>query len=120
MNKFAIIFVMVSLSLLVSLSCNIYLYLENSSFKNQFNNFLETKEFNEKVIAFNKIFVDKVLVEESQVSYEDRIKLENAVIATQDTEIIDQWHSFLNAKSEAEAQQETKKLLFLFANKLEY
>jgi len=120
MKKTTALYIVVIFLFITSLVCNIYFYLKYITVREQCNNFSETKDFNEKVIFFNKIFVEKVLIKSEQVSYEDRIKLENAVIATQDEELINQWHSFLNSKTEAEAQEQTKQLLWLFATKIIY
>lgn len=120
MKKIIVFYIVIILLFAASLACNIYFYSEYKSIKKQYNDFLDIKKFNEKVIFFNKIFVEKVLIKSEQVSYEDRIKLENAVIATEDDELINQWHSFLNSKTEAEAQEQTKRLLFLFATKIIY
>ncbi len=120
MKKITALYIAIVLIFIASLVCNVYFYSEYRSAKKRYDDFSKIKEFNEKVIFFNKIFVEKVLIKSEQVSYEDRIKLENAVIATEDDELINQWHSFLNSKTEAEAQEQTKRLLFLFATKIIY
>ncbi len=75
---------------------------------------------NKKIANFNKLFVSNVLQTKGEVSYEDRLKLENAAMETQDKEMIDGWHDFLDSKTEAQAQENTKKLLNMGANKIVY
>jgi len=117
MKKLTIILITI---ILVLTAGNAYFYFKYFPLKAQFDNLSKTKQINGKIATFNKLFVDKVLIEQGEVSYEDRLKLENAVIDTQDEEIINEWHAFLNSKTEADAQKETKKLLYLFANKVIY
>jgi len=117
MNKLTIILITI---ILVLTAGNAYFYFKYSPLQNQIDSLTKTKQLNEKIVTFNKLFVDKVLIEQGEVSYEDRLKLENAVIDTQDEEIINEWHAFLNSKTESDAQKETKKLLYLFANKMIY
>jgi len=106
--------------ILILLGSNAYFCYKYFPLKKQFDSLSTTKQINAKIVDFNKLFVDKVLIESGEVSYEDRLKLENAVVATQDEEITNEWHSFLNSKTEADAQAGTKKLLYLFANKIVY
>lgn len=120
MKKITAFYIVIICLFIASLFCSVYFYLEYRDVKKEYDNFSKIKEFNKKVIFFNKIFVEKVLIKSDQVSYEDRIKLENAVIATEDEELISQWHSFLNSKTEAEAQEQTKQLLLLFVTKITY
>jgi flagellar basal body-associated protein FliL len=98
----------------------VYFYFQYSDLKNKYNVFLEIDRINEKIVIFNKLFVGKILMAEGEVSYDDRLKLENAANDTQDEEIINEWHYFLNSKTEEEAQERTKNLLNLFINKIIY
>ena len=110
-----IILIVIILALLAG---NVYRYLQYSSVKEQLDNVSKNNQVNTKIVAFGKLFVEKVLVDVGEVSYEDRLKLENAVVDTQDQDIIDEWHAFLNSKTEADAQVGTKNLLSLFINKI--
>lgn len=76
--------------------------------------------FNKKLADFQKLFINKILEKQGEISYEERLDLEVAVTDTKDAEVIAQWHKFLDSKTEAEAQENVKELLKLFANKIIY
>ncbi|MBU2109851.1 hypothetical protein KKB71_02800 [Patescibacteria group bacterium] len=79
---------------------------------------LETQKTNEKVLEFTKLFIDKVLKAETEVDFETRLKLENAVRNLNDEEILSQWQKFTESKTEAEAQKQVKNLLEVLVNKI--
>lgn len=79
---------------------------------------LETQKTNEKVLDFTKIFIGKVLKAETEVDFETRLKLENAVRNLNDGEILAQWQKFAGSKTEVQAQEEVKNLLEMLANKI--
>lgn len=117
MRKSAIISIIIIIGLLASTA---YFGFKYFSAQNQLDKIFSVNRINAKIVAFNKLFVDNVLKNERDVSYENRVRLENAAVETQDKEIIDAWHSFLDSKTEAEAQEGTKNLLGLFAEKIIY
>ena len=79
---------------------------------------LKNQQTNAKVISFAKLFIEKVLKAQGEVSFEERLKLENAVRDLNDPEILAQWEKFTGSKTEADAQQEVKNLLSLLVNKI--
>lgn len=83
-------------------------------------NLLRTYQYNDKILNFSKLFVNKVLANTGEVSFEDRLALENAVRDINSKPIFDQWQKFVNATSEVEAQVELKNLLELVINKVNY
>lgn len=117
MRKSAVILIIIIISLLAG---NGYFGFKYFSAQEQLEKILNINRINAKIVAFNKLFVDNVLKNERDVSYENRVRLENAAVETQDKEIIDAWHSFLDSKTEAEAQEGTKNLLTLFVEKIIY
>lgn len=76
------------------------------------------QQTNTDVIAFLKLFVDNVLMSPEPVSFEERLKIENAVRAIKDQKILDQWQKFVNSKSADEVQKEAKTLLQLLIAKM--
>ena len=74
---------------------------------------------NEKVLAFTKLFIEKVLATETEVDFETRLQLENAVRAIGDDQILIQWKRFSESASEQEAQVEVKNLLSELIRKIE-
>lgn len=79
---------------------------------------LKTQQINEKTLDFTKLFVAKVLKAETEVDFETRLKLENAVRNLNDEEILSQWQRFTESKTEADAQTEVKNLLEILVSKI--
>lgn len=81
---------------------------------------LKNQRNNEKIINFARLFIDKVLKAEKEISFEDRLKLENDVRDLDDNEVLTQWEKFIASKTETDAQQEVKNLLELLLKKIPY
>lgn len=79
---------------------------------------LKTYQYNEQILTFTKMFISRVLKASGEVSFEDRLQLENIVRDINNKEIFDQWQKFVNAKTALEAQIEVKNLLELLANSI--
>ncbi len=79
---------------------------------------LENQKTNEKVLDFTKLFIEKILKAETEVDFETRLKLENAIRNLDDKEVLEQWNKFVNSKNEGEAQSQVKNLLELLINKI--
>ena len=76
-------------------------------------------EVNEKVLNFASLFVKKVLQADTEVDFETRLSLENAVRDLKDEEIMREWQDFTGSKTEADAQDSVKKLLGILINKIQ-
>jgi hypothetical protein len=81
-------------------------------------NTVKTLQYDQKVLDFTKLFIAKVLKADGDVSFDDRLQLENSVRSINDNTIFDQWQKFINAKTPLEAQIEVKNLLEMLANKI--
>ena len=81
-------------------------------------NIESAKQFNAKVINFTKLFITKVLKAQNEVSFEERLTLENAVREIDDKEILTHWEEFVASKTEVDAQQNVKDLLEILLNKI--
>ncbi|PIT89132.1 MAG: hypothetical protein COU27_01950 [Candidatus Levybacteria bacterium CG10_big_fil_rev_8_21_14_0_10_36_7] len=79
---------------------------------------LARRDFNKKVFNFSSLFVNEVLRAESEVDFDTRLKLENAVRDLGDQEILDQWNAFTNSQTAEESQEEVKSLLGLLMEKV--
>ncbi len=79
---------------------------------------LETQKLNERVLDFAKLFIEKVLKAKTEVDFETRLKLENAVRDLNDEEILTQWQKFVDSKTESEAQDQVKNLMEMLVNKI--
>ena len=73
-------------------------------------------EHGQKVLAFQKLFVDKILGTEGTVDYETRLALEQAVGKTDDDAVIAAWNSFIAVKTESEGQNKVIELLSVLAD----
>lgn len=81
---------------------------------------LSIKQTNDKVISFLKLFVQKVLKSGDEVSFEDRVRLENVVKELDDQEILFNWERFTKSTSEVQIQQRVKDLMETLVKKIYY
>lgn len=65
---------------------------------------------------FLKLFVDVVLNSGGEVSFDDRVKLENDVRQLGDPQVTAQWEAFVGSSDPEAAQEEAVKLMRLLAN----
>lgn len=79
---------------------------------------LDAQKTNGKVLAFTKLFLEKVLEARTEVSFEERLRLENAARDIGDAQILAQWQKFTASTTEATAQEEVKNLLVLLVGKI--
>ena len=110
---------MIIISLLVAVS----VYLATMYFLNrqellQAQQQLKIQQSNDKVLVFAKLFVDKVLLGKGTVSFDDRLKLENAVRDINDPEIFSKWQEFTESKTDNESQVTVGNLLKLLFTKI--
>jgi hypothetical protein len=69
-------------------------------------------------LDFTKLFIAKVLKADGEVSFDDRLQLENSVRDINDKTIFDQWQKLINAKTALDAQIEVKNLLEMLVDKI--
>jgi len=86
----------------------------------QVNETVKAQQVNEKTLAFANLFIDKVLSGQTEVSFEDRLQLENSVRDLNDQEVFDQWQVFVKSGVGNEGQQNLTKLLKLLITKISY
>ena len=110
---FLIIIALVAVVIILS----VQLYISNQSLATA-SNTVKTFEYDQKVLNFSKLFITKVLKADGEVSFDDRLLLENSVRSIDDKSIFDQWQKFVNAKSSLEAQIEVKNLLEMLVDKI--
>lgn len=79
---------------------------------------LETQKTNEDILDFTGLFIEKILKAETEVDFETRLDLENAVRNLNDQEILIQWQKFTDSKTETSAQKEVKNLLEMLIKKI--
>jgi len=81
---------------------------------------IQTQNGNAKIASFLNLFIEKVLQSSADISFEDRLKLENAVRDLNDSEILSLWETFTQATTADEVQADCKNLLQALAKKLKY
>ena len=79
---------------------------------------IQKHEFNRDVIGFLNLFIEKVLKAQGEVSFGDRLELENSVRSLEDQEILNSWEAFSDSATEVEAQKNVKDLLQILAQKI--
>jgi len=81
---------------------------------------IKIQQNNAKIISFLDLFIQKVLKSDKEISFEDRLKLENAIRAINDTELLSKWEQFTGGTNEAQIQQGVKDLLEALVKKISY
>lgn len=81
---------------------------------------VKEQQINVKVISFTSLFIEKVLKAEGEVSFEDRLSLENSVRELEDEEILNLWQRFVDSETEDGAQAGVKDLLEILIAKISY
>jgi len=118
MNKSKILLIFIVLILLAG---NVFWGVKYFSIVKEFRQTqvaLDAQVTNEKILDFTKLFIEKVLKSETEVDFETRLKLENAVRILDDEQIFLQWQKFVESQTEADAQTEVKNLLEILINKI--
>lgn len=106
---------------LILLTGNVFFGLKYSIAQKELNitqTALESQKTNEKVLDFTNLFIEKVLKAETEVDFETRLKLENAIRNLDNEEILAQWQKFTESETEADAQTEVKNLLEMLVSKI--
>jgi len=117
MNKQSIALIII----LILVVGNIFLgfkYFSVTKELRQAQNALQVQVINDEVLDFAKLFIGEVLKAETEVDFETRLKLENAVRNLDDEEVFKQWTRFVESKTENEAQTAVKNLLDILVNKI--
>jgi Na+-transporting NADH:ubiquinone oxidoreductase subunit NqrC len=81
---------------------------------------IKSQQLNKGALSFLNLFIEKVLDSDTEVSFNDRLKLENAIRDLKDKELLAQWEKFTNSTTQNQVQQEAKNLLDLLAKKISY
>lgn len=75
-------------------------------------------QVNKNILSFQKLFVDKVLKADGVVDYDTRRLLDQSVGSTNNKPVIDAWNAFIDAKTEADAQNKVRDLLSIMADQI--
>lgn len=117
MNNLKILWTVIVL-LLIS---NIFFVWQLFSYRSN-NIILQSKiseqQANNKIMSFTKSFITKVLNSSGDVSFEDRLQLENLTKEINDAEVSSAWKSFTESKTSADVEKNFYNLLQILLNKI--
>jgi len=116
-KKLLIITLVISILLLGNVYLGVRCFWENQQYQ-LLQKQLKTQQDSKKIISFLDLFIEKVLKADSEVSFEDRLKLENSVRDLGDEDVLAQWEKFIGSTSEEQVQSEVKNLLSLLVKKM--
>lgn len=115
MNKSIVI---VSIVLIISIGLNIFLGFSLYGANKKYQQLEQSINLNAKIVTFASLFIEKVLKANGEISFEDRLMIENAVRDAKDQEIFDQWQKFVGAQTLADGKGHLYDLLLMIVNKL--
>jgi len=118
-KKKIIIVIIIALLVLGNIGFGIGYFLqkaENQKIKEELGN----QQMNVKIINFSNLFIEKVLKAKNEVSFEDRLKLENSVRDLSDPTILTLWEKFTESQTQDDAQEAVKNLLDVLIKKISY
>lgn len=73
---------------------------------------------NKNVLSFTKMFIKQVIKSDKEVDFDTRLQLENSVRSIKDNDVMYKWKSFIDSKTEVEAQDNVKNLLEVLIDKI--
>src|SRR3989338_9632924 len=85
---------------------------------NKLDNITLAIDDSRKTASFLALFVEKVLKAESEVSFEDRLKLENDVRGLNDDQVFKEWKKFIESRNAEDAQSNLKDFISIIVNKI--
>lgn len=115
MNRFKIFVIILFLLLIVSNIFFVFKYFVNTK---KIQEIEQRQQINRDVLSFTKLFVDKILMGNKEVSFEDRLELENSIRALKDKEAFDSWDKFTKAKDQGDIQHNFYDLFSLLLTKI--
>lgn len=92
------------------------LFYKNNNVKLQYE--ITEQQKNNAIMSFTKSFITKVLNSTGDVSFEDRLQLENMANEINDTEISNAWKSFTESKTSKDVENNFYNLLKILLNKI--
>jgi hypothetical protein len=92
-------------------------YTSASARANTAESALSKTQSNGKILDFTSLFIDKVLQSNAEISFDDRLVMENAVRDLKDPEISAEWQKFVKSSDEKSAQIEVTNLLKMLVEK---
>jgi len=117
LNRTKISIVVIIILLII---CNIFLVYKYRVSQRALEAITSQQEINTQVLSFTQLFMAKVLQGAQEVSFDDRLQLENAVRVLNDQAIFTAWQTFTRAKDSAEVQRDFYALFDLLLQKIQF
>lgn len=117
-RKKAFILAIILLLLAGNIIFGVGFFLEREEIKKMQED-LKSQQLNVKIINFSNLFIEKVLKAKTEVSFEDRLKLENTVRDLDDPVVLDLWEKFTESSTQDQAQESVKNLLDALIKKID-
>lgn len=108
----------VILALIIGNAFTGFLYFQTKAELSRAQNAAIQNQAESKSLNFLEMLIAKVLQNEGEVSFDDRLLLENAVREIKDPLILSEWTKFSNSETEDEAQAAMKNLFSLLAKNI--
>lgn len=77
------------------------------------------QETNKDILAFTLLFMNKVLQNSQEISFDDRLQLETSVRSLNDADIYDSWKNFTKATNSSDVQKNFYNLFTVLLKKIE-
>ncbi len=106
----------ITILLIMSLIVNLILVTSNRKIERNYRDSIKTNQKISSVLNFQKIFVDKILNSKGEVKYEDRKEIDRLASNTNNQNLINSWNDFVLAKTEYEAQNKVREILYIIAD----
>lgn len=115
MNRLKVLIIILFTSLVIS---NVFFAVKYFVVIKEMDAVEQKQQINSDVLSFTKLFVDKVLRGNKEVSFEDRLQLENSIRALKDKEAFACWEKFTKATDQTEVQSNFYELFSLLLGKI--
>ena len=116
-TKRIIIYAVVAAVLIAITLLSVKLYLYSNEIV-RLQKIEQSRAVNTKILNFTKLFIEKVLASKTEVDFESRLKLENAIRDINDSELFDQWTKFSQSKESGDAQTNVVILLQMLVSRI--
>ncbi len=108
------ILVIFAILFFISVGFNVWLGYQLSLAVNAY----ERQQIDTKTVEFTKLFIEDVLMANTEISFDTRLVLETSVRSLNDQQIFDQWKRFTDATTKEDASNQAKFLLRLLVKKI--
>lgn len=116
-NKKKLIIIIIALLAALN-SYVLYKYYKERAVLKTARESLSAEILSNKTLNFTKLITEKIFGAEKNISFEERLFLENAARGLNDPIILENWNNFIASRNQNEAQNNLKQLLGILLNKI--